>query len=304
MSNKKQIKSNQDAVWKLILEVYFQEFIEFFYPEIAKKIDWSYGYVSLEQELQSITTDAIEGKKFVDKLFQVRSLEGEEKEILVQIDVQGQMDNGFPLRLFQYYYRIFDLRKKPIITLTILTDSNKTWHPRNYQAEVWDFPVLNFNFKSCKLLDYWNNKQTLEESNNPFALVVLAHLAFIETKGKPHTRAQIKFSLTRRLYKKGYEKDYIINLFKVLDWVLALPKELALEYRVKIHQLEEEKKVNYITSIEALSLEEGLEKGLREGRQEGRYEVAKNLLAEGMPLNFVRKVTQLPDLELVEVGEI
>ena len=39
----------------------------------------------------------------------------------------------------------------------------------------------------------------------------------------------------------------------------------------------------------------------QQGRQEGRYEIAKNLLAEGWSLDLVKKVTQLPDLDLSEL---
>lgn len=37
------------------------------------------------------------------------------------------------------------------------------------------------------------------------------------------------------------------------------------------------------------------------GREEERYEMAKNLLVEGLPLDLVRKVTKLSDLDLVEL---
>ncbi|MES2142690.1 MAG: hypothetical protein V4471_07420 [Pseudomonadota bacterium] len=39
----------------------------------------------------------------------------------------------------------------------------------------------------------------------------------------------------------------------------------------------------------------------QEGREEGRYEVAKNLLAEGMSVELVKKLTKLPDLDLIEL---
>ncbi|WP_145985124.1 RpnC/YadD family protein [Candidatus Rickettsiella viridis] len=39
----------------------------------------------------------------------------------------------------------------------------------------------------------------------------------------------------------------------------------------------------------------------QELKQEGIYEVAKNLLAEGMPMELVKKVTKLPDLDLIEL---
>ena len=49
-------------------------------------------------------------------------------------------------------------------------------------------------------------------------------------------------------------------------------------------------------------LEEGLEKGRKEGREEerkeGREEIARNALAEGASIEFVRKITGL-DIEAI-----
>ena len=102
----------------------------------------------------------------------------------------------------------------------------------------------------------------------------------------------MKFSLTRPLYEKGYDRDYVINLLKVIDWTLVLPEDLELEYKSKVRELEEEKNMSYMTSFQQL------------GREEGRYEVAKNLLAEGMPIELVRKVTKLSDLDLDRLSDL
>ncbi len=43
----KTTKSNQDSAWKDLLDMYLKECLEFFYPEIAKQIDWEAGYETL-----------------------------------------------------------------------------------------------------------------------------------------------------------------------------------------------------------------------------------------------------------------
>ena len=310
MSEKKQ-RANHDSAWKDILDAYFKEFMEFFYPDIAKKIDWPADFETLENELHSITTDAMIGKTFVDKLIKVKSLEGRQEVVLIHVEVQGQKEEEFSKRLFQYYCKLFTKYDQSILTLAILTDSNQSWHPKNYQRDVFNFSVLTFNFKTHKLIDYRTKKQTLEESDNPFSIVVLAHLAYIETKSDLDARFKMKFWLTRRLYEKGYNRDYVINLFKVIDWVLVLPKGLALEYKEKIHQLEEAKKVSYITSIEQLGREEGLQQGLKQGLKQGIQQgleegehrkaiaIAKILLAEGRSPGAVQKLTGLSEKEIM-----
>ena len=103
---------------------------------------------------------------------------------------------------------------------------------------------LTFNFKTHKLINYCTKKRELERSNNPFAIVVLVHLIFLETKKDPKARFIMKLRLTQLLYERGYGRDYVINLLKVIDWALVIPKDLELEYKEKLHELEEEKNMS------------------------------------------------------------
>lgn len=47
--------------------------------------------------------------------------------------------------------------------------------------------------------------------------------------------------------------------------------------------------------------QKGVEQSLQRALEQGRYEVAKNLLAEGLSLDLVTKVTKLSDLDLTEL---
>ncbi len=38
-----------DSPWKMALERYFPEFMEFFFPEVYTDIDWSLGYEFLDK---------------------------------------------------------------------------------------------------------------------------------------------------------------------------------------------------------------------------------------------------------------
>ncbi|MDR2663259.1 MAG: hypothetical protein LBC31_09710 [Treponema sp.] len=49
----------------------------------------------------------------------------------------------------------------------------------------------------------------------------------------------------------------------------------------------------------AVRFEEGLEEGREEGREERDIEVARNALAEGAPVDFIRRITGL-DIEAIE----
>ena len=66
----------------------------------------------------------------------------------------------------------------------------------------------------------------LERQDNPFAIVVMAHLKALETRKDHSLRKQWKTELTRLLYERGYSRTGIINLYRFIDWVLTLPEVL------------------------------------------------------------------------------
>jgi len=70
-----------------------------------------------------------------------------------------------------------------------------------------------------------------------------------------------KFRLIRQLYQRGYDRQDILELFRFIDWMLLLPKELELQLKHEVIKIEEEQKMAYITSIERFAKEEGETKG-------------------------------------------
>lgn len=58
---------------------------------------------------------------------------------------------------------------------------------------------------------------------NPFALVTAAHLFTRKTKGNPEERYAAKWRLAKLLCERHWDKQRIINLFSVIDWLMRLP---------------------------------------------------------------------------------
>ncbi len=94
--------------------------------------------------------------------------------------------------------------------------------------------------------------------NNPFATVILAQLAVLETRKNPQARYDTKLALTRKLYEKGWGRGDILQLYTLIDWLIALPKELMLNYHQEVAHIEEEKKMAYITTAERIGMQKGI----------------------------------------------
>ena len=132
--------------------------------------------------------------------------------------------------------------------------------------------------------------RTLEANPNPFALVVMAHLEAQESKDGA-TRNGWKLRLVRLLYGRGYTRQQILEIFRVLDWILQLPRDLELEFTRELMAFEGQAKMPYITSIQRI------------GRQEGEAAMLLRLIARkfGPPPETVReRITHADSETLLE----
>lgn len=267
-----------DGAWKEALELYLRPLLGLCFPAVAGHIDWSVPFEFLDKELQEIVRDADLGKQRVDKLVKVRRLDGEEEWVLLHLEVQAQPDDSLPRRLYQYHHRIVDRFGRRTATLAVLADDRAGWKPACYEEDLWGCRV-RFEYPVCKLRELTDEvlrRQVAER--NPAAVIIEAHIAAQDSGSEPKSRQQLKWRLTRQLYDWEYRKQDILELYRLIDWLMVLPEELELEFQQQVVNYEQEKAMPYVTSIERFGLAKGLEKGRQEGRREGRQEGERHLL--------------------------
>ncbi|MEH1935885.1 MAG: DUF4351 domain-containing protein [Nostoc sp.] len=259
-------RADNDSPWKEILEAYFPQAMQFFFPQTAALINWERPHEFLDKEFQQIVREAELGRRYADKLVKVWQIQGEEIWLLIHVEIQAKSEDNFAQRMFFYNLRIFDKFAKPAISLAILCDADSTWRPNQYSYNYPDCG-LHFRFGTVKLLDYQNRWTELEKSDNPFATVVMAHLKTQQTTKQLGERKTWKFSLIRRLYEQGLQERDIRNLYRFIDWVMILPKGLEAEFWQEFKQFEQERTMSYITTGERIGYERGKEEGQQEQAQ-------------------------------------
>ncbi|MBF0226963.1 MAG: cytosolic protein [Desulfobacterales bacterium] len=274
-------KKDYDSPWKTIIEKYFRELIEFYFPDILDAIDWTKGYEFLDKELKKITKESKVGKRYVDKLVKVYLTTGNERWILIHGEVQGKREKDFEERMYVYNYRAYDRFKRKVASIAILTDKSKKWKPNKFAYEVLGTKV-SMEFLIVKLMDYNDKWQELENSKNPFAIVTMAHLKTLETAESEDIRYHWKKYLIKKLYKRGYSKQDIINLLDFIDWIMTLPKGLEKKLLKKISLWKEEEKMRYITSFERIGHERGLKEGVKKGLEKGVKKGVKKGIEKGV----------------------
>jgi len=155
----------------------------------------------------------------------------------------------------------------------VLADEHKHWKPTSYGYNVLgcrhtlEFPV-------AKLTDYDEKLDELLASENAFGLITAAHILTRQTRKKHQERYEAKLRLIKILYQRHWNKQRVINLLTVVDWLMTLPAWLDTKVWKEIETIEEIEKMQYITSIERI----GIAKGRVEGRVEGESKLLKRLL--------------------------
>jgi hypothetical protein len=153
------------------------------------------------------------------------------------------------------------------------------WNPQQFEQSLFGCRV-RFEFPTVKLIQFESRLDELERSENPFATVILAHLMTLKTAGNPQDRSQWKLRLLKPLYRRGMSGDTIRDLFRVIDWMMDLPDDLALQFENELFKFEQEKQMPYVTSVERHGMERGMERGIERGELVGQIRLYQQLLGQ------------------------
>ena len=269
-----------DSPWKEALDFFFADFLQLLFPEAHADIDWGRPCESLDKELQQIAPEAEIGRRYVDKLVKVWLKSGEEQWVLVHVEVQMTDESEFPWRMYVYNCRIFVMYNRRVASFAVLGDDNPNWRPQSYGYTLWGTEA-GLRFPIVKLLDYAARRAELEQSDNPFATVVLAHLDTQDTRQRLGERKDRKFGLIKGIRKRGWSETQVRQLFKLIDWLMELPEPLVRDFWTELKQYEEKEHMPFITTPE------------RFGRIEGRAEAFAESIETILDVRFPAASSQL-----------
>ncbi len=232
---------------------------------------------------------------------QVHLKNGEEKWILVHIEVQGYREIEFAERMFKYFYRAYDKYQKQIFTIAIFSDEHKSYQPNEYQYKFLD-TELTYRYRTYKILE---QKETeLKKSRNIFAMAVLAGLYAIKSKKDMDIRYKFKVSLSRLLLEQKQSRKKIEDMFIFIDGILSLPKEQGLKFAAELNTIlergDEDMGLTWSKSnLAAVYREEGRE----EGATEKQREIVLNMLKTDLNESLIQQVTGLSETEIKRLAK-
>jgi hypothetical protein len=90
----------------------------------------------------------------------------------------------------------------------------------------------------------------------------MAHLKTKATNSNLSAREQWKWNLARLLYERGYNRKEIVDLYKVIDLMMALSPDLQLSFEEKLANYQEERKMPLLTNIEQRAIKQTLKQNI------------------------------------------
>jgi len=291
-----------DLLWKALLEDIFDYFLLFFFKEDAHIFDIERGFEFLDKELDQLFPEQVEGTnglRFVDKLVKVYTTEGEEKWMLVHVEVQGYNDPDFAKRMFTYFYRILDRYNKPVTCMAIFTDNNRNYVPNEYHYKFVGVENI-FRYNVYKIIE--QNAATLAESDNPFALVILTALVALQRGKKLEEElVPLKISIAQALFKKAIPAKKVRAIMNFLRYYVHFDKPENNSKFEEVIDIITGKKQD-VMGIEEYLLQRAKKEGIEEAREEKNIAFVKSLLIN---TNFDdEKIAVLASVTVAFVQEI
>ncbi len=303
MENK---RYNYDVHWKVLIKDLFEEFVQYFLPQLYHRIDFTIAPVFLQQELEQIIQDeSSEGKMINDKLVRVKLKNGEDRYILIHIEIQSSSDKHFSLRMFKYFYRIFDTYLGEDIT-AIAVYTGK-WRPKIHDRYLKQEDGIGITYVYHS---YWveeANKEALKASKNPFALAVLAAKNLNDTKKDPDLRVNYKLELISLMKDRQYTPQQMRALLTFIQLMLILPEKQNLEFKKKFKALYVKKTTMHpqdaksILDLANILFEVGGGTTIENLLQQTKIDSAKEFLKAGVAIEVVAFSLKLPLEKILEI---
>ena len=290
---------NQDGLWKIVIGDLFEDFLLFFAPELHEAVDFSKKPDFLQQELFKEILERKKGTNYADQIVKVHLKDGNEKWILVHIEVEGSADADFSKRMFRYFYRIFDKFDREIVAFAVMTGSSTSEDSLEFTYSYFG-TTLDYAYNVRKVMDY--DDKELMQSNRLFSKVVLATKYMHETKNEVDQRYRFKMKLMREVLKlEGQSRISISAVFYFTDYLLLLPEELRHKFTDTIGPIikkEGQLMVQFEKNDLPPTVADLIETERKEALEQGLKNVALTMLQENLEVEYIAKLTKLSVAEI------
>lgn len=277
--------THHDQLFKQLIHLFFEEFLEAFFPDVHQHID----FASIHPLSEEVFTDLFEGVSRRADIVIETKLKGTETLLIIHVEPQSYTQPEFHERMYHYFSLLYNKYRKPILPIAVFSYDEYRNEQEVFTISFPFFHVLTFNFLMLELkkLDW----RSYIKSNNPVAAALLSKMGYNEKE-----KVQVKKEFLRmiaRMELNPAKARYINDFF---ERYLILNKIEEEELMKEINELENAEEIFKLTNSWE---EKGIEKGIEKGKRAEKRKIALEMLKEGSSVDFVAKVTKL-DIDEIE----
>ncbi|MEK3697519.1 Rpn family recombination-promoting nuclease/putative transposase [Paenibacillus sp. FSL R10-2199] len=286
-----EISIPHDEAFKKLLETFFKEFIELFFPELDSMLDYSESRFLMQELLVDIVG---EEARELDLLLEIR-YKGLDGYILIHLEPQSYRDTQFHERMFIYFSRLFERYRKEhklIIPIAVFTSDEIREEQDTLEMSIPEHQILRFQFLKVELRK--QNWRQFINSDNAVAAALLAKMGYTTREAR---EVRGEFLRMFMQLKAHLDQGRLALIMSVADLYFKPDRaqdEEILRELMKQYPEEGEAIMELMPAWKRWGYEEGIEEGKEKGKEEAQAEIIRKLLLHGFTPEAVSKAVELP----------
>ena len=243
-----------DQLFKALLEQFFKDFLELFFPKVAKRLNFG-TVVFLDKELFA---DFPQGPtREVDVVAKLETNQGEPEIVLVHVEVQARPEKDFARRMFEYSVLLWLRHRVPIFPVVLYLQSGEGLTDEEYQLSLFGRELFRFRYASVGLARL-RSEEYVETGPLGVALAVLM------SRRKDADPVVLEADMQRRVATselEGQQKFLLLNVIETYS-------KLSEDERVRLEHLFSRKEYRTVQEVKETWSDRLLKKGIIEGKRE------------------------------------
>lgn len=272
----------RDTAWKRVLCAGAQSAIDYLMPDLAADMD-SEGEINSVSGVE-LFSDASDSNKYMretDVFFNIPMLDRKNGNVVMFTEQQHDPNSDLPERVFETFIRMREKWRQRTTCIVIYTGSAP--NVNTYTESCYGFKVA-VEFKTYYLPE--KTADELRADHHPFALVMLAARLSLDAEGNKDLREKYAMEILETIEKRSYDEEKKFFILKFAERIFQLSKPDVSEKVRKVYKMQMVPIKEYAHKVE-------LECERQEGAEERAFEIARSLLAGGMPPQEVARHTEL-----------
>jgi hypothetical protein len=293
----------RDRAWKEVCVALIFPFLDFFYPDFLALLNLDKAPILLSEYSNTPEANTDKGATIVDLclLFQLKDEAVKQfgtNTITLIIEQQHEYLEEFSYRMLTTYCRMKERHNcDKVISLAIFTSEAKI--DQNY-IDCCCNNLCKYIYQSFCISSV--DEESLLKNEHPIGLVVLAAYKSLIAKGDPKKRLQFGKKLVSILTKRHFDlstydavETFIWRILQLNNSDISPAERKVIKMQgIPLDELQREILFNkHKKAVIKLARAEAKAEGRAEGEAKNRADIARKMIKDGLPVNFIMKYTGL-----------